>query len=85
MEGIVYQTSLLFTIFVEITKERNLVGRCLEIPMAIIRGKILQQLRRNVAEALSLIQVIMPEEKEASARISNIYKKFYYQKSDQYL
>jgi predicted RNase H-like HicB family nuclease len=49
--------SLLFTIFVEVTEDGDLVGRCLEIPRTICSGKILEELRKNMADAISLAQV----------------------------
>ena len=45
-----HRASLLFTIFVEVTEEGNLVGRCLEISKAVGTGKTLQELRRNIAK-----------------------------------
>jgi predicted RNase H-like HicB family nuclease len=57
MKGMTYQASLLFTIFVEVTEEGNLIGRCHEIPMAVGKGKTLQELRRNMADAISLTRV----------------------------
>lgn len=72
MGGITHRASLLFTIFVEVTEEGNLVGRCLEIPKAVGTGKTLQELRRNIAKIISLIQGSMSEEKEVVTPLSNI-------------
>ena len=56
------QSSLLFTIFIEVTKGGDLVGRCLEIPRAVGSGKSLQELRRNMADVISLVQKFISEE-----------------------
>jgi len=46
---------LLFTIFLEVIEEGDLVGRCLEIPRTVGNGKTLKELRRNMAEVISSI------------------------------
>jgi predicted RNase H-like HicB family nuclease len=49
-------TELLFTIFIRVTERGDLVGTCLEVPEAISKGKTLEELRKNMAKAISLIQ-----------------------------
>jgi len=78
VSGITQQASLLFTIFVTVTKEGNLVGRCLEIPKAVGIGKTLQKLRKSMANAISLTQVSMSEEKSNDAFVKYFYKRFYW-------
>jgi len=65
------QPRLLFTIFIEDTEEGDLGGRCLEIPRAVGNGKILQELRRNMADVISLVQKSMFE--EVVTPLSNIF------------
>ena len=63
------QASLLFTIFVDVTEEGDLIGRCLEIE-AVGRGRTLLELRRNMADAISLPQVSRHEEGVPHSNIS---------------
>ena len=51
--------------------EGDLVGRCLEMPRAVGNGKTLQELRRNMADVISLVQNSMSE--EVPTPLSNIF------------